>query len=469
MKIVKLVRYAVEFLPVVIAAMAVLSLLSSKQSLQSRVSTGVKRLGSRVPLLILMAILYFGLCIGANVMRSWTEASTVIGFNYKEASQGLNPNSTRFNTYDIISDEVLEEVIQRLATEMSARQLRSTLSVYPLAAGSELSAEQYYVSTEYVLTYTASPKSIRLNPRKTVDMVAEVYEEQFNETYGRKTDVLDVDISLIDKVDYLDKPDLMEEMASKIQEYMQGCQLDNPSFRSSSGENFGDVGTRAGKFKNVTLERLKAYILSNGVSEDRQQYISRLNYDNTIKNSSYRKNLAAYEVRLNAIDAYERDMASIVLVPTRDEEGEFYMGRTKVGVDNFAVEAEAFMESASNLQKTIETNNYEIGQLSRGSEEGSAEVDQLLETAKQELCGVADSARNILEEYDASNARNNLVITSRGRSLKTMLGIKRGIIMTAGFLVAAVILFIVRPGRDKSYRYKAVHYAGRADRQRGRL
>ena len=95
MKIVKLVRYAVEFLPVVIAAMAVLSLLSSKQSLQSRVSTGVKRLGSRVPLLILMAILYFGLCIGANVMRSWTEASTVIGFNYKEASQGLNPNSTR--------------------------------------------------------------------------------------------------------------------------------------------------------------------------------------------------------------------------------------------------------------------------------------------------------------------------------------------------------------------------------------
>ena len=63
-------------------------------------------------------------------------------------------------------------------------------------------------------------------------------------------------------------------------------------------------------------------------------------------------------MRLNAINTYERDMASIFLVPTRDEEGEFYMGRTKVGVDNFAVEAESFMESASNLQKIIETNNY---------------------------------------------------------------------------------------------------------------
>ena len=293
MKIVKLIQYVVDFLPAMIVAMAVLSLLSSRQSLKSRVSAGLHGLGRRVPVLILMAVLYFGFCLGANLIHSWTEASTIIGFNYKEASQGLNPNSTRFNTYDIISDEVLEEVLQRLGTELSTRQLRSTLSVYPLAAGSELSTEQYYVSTEYVLTYTASPKSIRLNPQKTVDTVAEVYEEQFKETYGRKMDVLDVDISLVDEVDYLDKPDLMEEMASKIQEYMQGCQFDNPSFRSSTGENFGDVGTRAGKFKSVTLERLKAYILANGVSEDRQQYISRLNYDNTIKNSSYKKNLAA--------------------------------------------------------------------------------------------------------------------------------------------------------------------------------
>lgn len=468
MKIVKLIQYVVDFLPAMIVAMAVLSLLSSRQSLKSRVSAGLHGLGRRVPVLILMAVLYFGFCLGANLIHSWTEASTIIGFNYKEASQGLNPNSTRFNTYDIISDEVLEEVLQRLGTELSTRQLRSTLSVYPLAAGSELSTEQYYVSTEYVLTYTASPKSIRLNPQKTVDTVAEVYEEQFKETYGRKMDVLDVDISLVDEVDYLDKPDLMEEMASKIQEYMQGCQFDNPSFRSSTGENFGDVGTRAGKFKSVTLERLKAYILANGVSEDRQQYISRLNYDNTIKNSSYKKNLAAYGVRLNAINTYERDMASIVLVPTRDEEGEFYMGRTKVGVDNFAVEAESFMESASNLQKIIETNNYEIEQLSKGNGGSYAAVDQLLETAKQELQEVADSARQILGEYDASNVRDNLVITPRGRSVKAALHIRQAVIMTVGFLAAVIILFVVRPKKEKLRRYRTRQYTERVYGQRRR-
>lgn len=466
MKIVKIFRYAVYLLPVMIATLAVLSMLSSRQNLQSRVSTGVHGLKRRVPAIILLTILYFGFFMGVHLIRNWTEASTVIGFNYKEASQGLNPNSTRFNTYDIISDEVLEEVLERLESNLSVRQLRSTLSVYPLAAGSELSAEQYYVSTEYVLTYTAYPKSIWLDPRKTVDTIAEVYNEQFNETYGRKTDVLDVDISLVDAVDYLDKPNLMEEMASKIQDYMQGCQLDNPTFRSSSGENFGDVGTRAGKFKNVTLERLKAYILANGISEDKQQYISRLNYDNTIKNSSYRKNLAAYKVRLNAIDTYERDMASIVLVPTRDENGEFYMGRTKIGVDNFAVEAESFMQNATNLQKLIETNNYEIGQLQQSSGGDHAAVDQLLETAKDELYEVADSARQILNEYDASNISNNLVITPQGRSFKMAFRIKEGGILTAVFFVAIIVLFIVRPKKEKMRHYKVSGYTGRTYRQR---
>ncbi|MCI8512994.1 MAG: hypothetical protein HFE83_13565 [Lachnospiraceae bacterium] len=449
MKIIKYARYFVYLLPVALAALVVLMVLGSKQSIPSRVREGLQGLVRRVPAIILLTVLYAGLFVGVNLMRSWTEARTVIGFNYKEASQGLNPNGTRFNTYDIISDEVLEEAIQRLDTDLSIRQLRSTLSVYPLAAGGSLSAERYYISTEYVLSYSANLKTIMLDPRKTVDTVAEVYNEQFQETYSRNTDILSVDLALVDAADYLDKPGLMGEMASEIQEYMQGCQLDDPSFRSSSGENFGDVGTRAGKFKSITLERLRAYILSNGISKDPEQYISRLNYDNTIKSISYRKNLAAYEVRLNAIDLYERDLASIVLVPTRDEAGEFYMGRTKIGVDNFAEEAESFIQNATDLQEVIETNNYEIAQLRQGGGDRTA-VDQLLEAAKQELKGVEESARQIVKEYDEANTKDILVITPQGRSIKAMLRTKRGIVLTAGFLVMLTALFIVYPWQTKT-------------------
>ena len=469
MKIVKYAGYAVQLLPVLLAALAVLSLLSGRQGLRVRVSAGLNGFARRVPVILVLSALYFGLFLGVGLMRNWTEARTVIGFNYKEASRGLNPNSTRFNAYDIISDEVLEKALEQMGSELSVRQLRGALSVSPLAAGSALSAEQYYVSTEYVLTYTANLKTLRLNPRTTVDTVAEAYHAQFRESFERKTNVLDVDFAAVDSADYLDKPDLMEGMASKIQDYMQGCQFDNPTFRSSAGENFGDVGTRAGKFKSVTLERLRAYILSNGVSEDREQYISRLGYDNTIKNVSYMKNLAAYEVRLNAIDYYERDMASVVLVPTRDENGEFYMGRTKIGVDNFAVEAESFMENATNLQKTIETNHYEIGQLERGGGGSRAAVDQLLEDAKAELQGVSDSARQILQEYDASNAKDTLVITPQGRVFKYAFRIKRGGTLTAAFAAAAAALVIAHAGRDRKRRGTPKRQARPYQRTTGRL
>lgn len=452
MAMIKYFRYVVYLLPVLLGALAVLAALSSKQSIRQQVSLGLRDLPRRMIAILLLAVVYFGLFMSANLMRSWTEARTIVGFNYKEASQGLNPNSTRFNSYDIISDEVLELALERLGSKVSVRQLRGALSVSPLAAGSTLSAEQYYVSTEYVLTYTGTLKTISLDPRKTVDAVAEVYRERFQQTYSRNTDVLNVDLSRVDAADYLDKPDLMEEMAYKIQEYMQGCQLDNPTFRASSGENFGDVGTRAGKFRSVTLERLKAYILSNGVSVDPEQYISRLNYDNTIKGISYKKNVAAYEVRLNAIDYYERDLASIVLVPTRDETGEFYMGRTKIGVDNFAVEAETFMASAAELQKVIETNDYEIAQLEQGGNGDRAAVDQLLEAAKQELKGVEESARQILAEYDEANAENILVITPQGRSFKAMFRVKQGVVLTAEFIAALAALFVVYPWRAKPNR-----------------
>lgn len=456
MKLINLIsyfRYFIYLLPAMMAAAGILAVFSCRKNLRQQAGKGLHDLKYRVLPIVLLTLVYAGAVMGANLLRSCAEARTVIGFNYKEASQGLNPNGTRFNSYDIISDEVLEEVLTRLDSDLSVRQLRGTLSVYPVAAGSKVSAEHFYVSTQYVLSCRMSFKTIRLDARKTVDTVAEVFYEQFLENYSRNTDVLSVDLVQVDEMDYLDKPDLMEEMANKIQEYMQGCQQTDPSFRSSSNESFGEVGTRAGKFKNVTLERLNSYILANGISEDAEQYISRLNYDNTVKDVSYRKNLAAHKLRLEAIDFYERDLASIVLVPTRDEDGEFYMGRTKIGVDDFAVEAEKFMQNATDLQKKIETNNYKIGQLRQGGGGGRTEVDRLLEEAKQELRGVEASARQILEEYDAANASDILVVTPQGRSLKSRLRVNLCAMCTAGFLVVLIALFVVFPRKAREYRY----------------
>ncbi len=46
--------------------------------------------------------------------------------------------------------------------------------------------------------------------------------------------------------------------------------------------------------------------------------------------------MAAYDVRLEAINLLHEQMARVVLVPSTDMGHELYMSRTKIGVDNFA-------------------------------------------------------------------------------------------------------------------------------------
>lgn len=53
--------------------------------------------------------------------------------NYSEASQGLNPNRTRFTTTDLTSDEVLQSTLYNAGLEgqMTVEQLRKAITVEP--------------------------------------------------------------------------------------------------------------------------------------------------------------------------------------------------------------------------------------------------------------------------------------------------------------------------------------------------
>ena len=465
MQITVILKYVVAAVPVLILVVAFIMLIAkSDQSVGKRLEEGAKALKRKIPLIVGLVCLYCILFLGVMFLENRTEASTVIGLNYAEASRGLNPNKTRFNSYDIISDEVLSEVIERGGyKDISVEELRNSLSLSPGRGGDEEPTDNYYVSTEYVLSYVASLKTLFLNPQKVVDLVAEVFDSQFQAEYQRDMAVLDVDM---EEADYLDKVEVLKARASDVEEYMIACNQEYASFQSEeTEESFGTVAQRAANFLDVTMERLEAYILANGCSTDKNQYISKLNYENQIRNIAYMKNIAAYAVRLEAINSYERDMASIVLIPTRDENGEFYMGRTKVGVDNFADEAEKYMQSASSLQSEIETNNYAISQLTYAGSGNQAAVDDLVESAKEELNGILEMAKKLLLEYDAENASDYLSISPQNREFKEAYSLKWLAVLGAAFFVSIIFFLIVLPERRKkgtvhSYRRPAKSIRG---------
>ena len=57
---------------------------------------------------------------------------------------------------------------------------------------------------------------------------------------------------------------------------------------------------------------------------------------------------------------YSEEMTRVVLVPTWDKSGKYYMGRTKVGVDELSVMATTFSDYVASNEKAIMDNNLII-------------------------------------------------------------------------------------------------------------
>lgn len=86
----------------------------------------------RVPLIV-VCILLAALRCTAQYQDSSRVASAQMTLNYSEASQGLNPNRTRFTTTDLTSDEVLQSTLYNAGLEgqMTVEQLRKALRWNP--------------------------------------------------------------------------------------------------------------------------------------------------------------------------------------------------------------------------------------------------------------------------------------------------------------------------------------------------
>lgn len=441
-RIVTIAKLVLLALPVVLFLMGVLFASRTPDKKKGKLRQGLVK---ACVLALVIAIAYVACFIGVRQVQSNLEGSVTIGLNYAKASRGLNPNGTRFNTYDILSDEVLEKAIANAGMgDLTPRQLRAALSVEPLEAGG-VSAERYYVATEYVLRYTATENTQHLNGSAVVEAVAAAYYDSFTARYSRKTVVMEPDFGRVAEADYLDKVKLLDKYAADISAYLEMCSDENMAYTYNDGETFSSLAAKVESLSKVELERLESYILVKGLSRNADQQLAKLSYLNLMKDINADKNSVAYNIHLDAIEMYERDMATIVLIPTRDDEGEFYMSRAKVGVDVFADRAEDYSKDASNAKSYISANNYAISQLSasEATDADYATADAMVEAICTNLSAYAQKGLDMAADYDANTAGQQMTLSlseydllSKGNLLKyaflfVVMGVSGGIFFAA--------------------------------------
>ncbi len=306
----------------------------------------------------------------------------VVALNYSEASTALNSNSTRYNMSEIICDEVVERAIKNGALkDVTTKQLKNCLGVYPCVQGGVSDESEYHIATEFTVEYHASKDTAHLDSENVIKLITGAYKEYYIEKYtdNFKLDPQKPDFS---KMEYMDIVSYFEKESQSILNYLYGMANKNPSFVTEKGSTFNSISGKVHQFKETQInQNLKSLILQNGFVKNKTEYIDRLSYQNKNTDFDRRKNAASYKVNNSAIAMYSEEMTRVVLVPTWDQAGKYYMGRTKVGIDELSVTSTNFSNNVAANEKEIMDNNLIIDKITakKNKTASKSSADSLIE------------------------------------------------------------------------------------------
>jgi hypothetical protein len=112
-------------------------------------------------------------------------------------------------------------------------------------------------------------------------------------------------------------------------------------------------------------------------------------------------------------------MTRVVLVPTWDGSGKYYMGRTKVGVDELSVLATNFSDNVASNNKEIMENELVIEKIksSNTNTSATAQADALIESIDKSIDNFTTEAIKAGREYSNYTMNQCVAVSISGTSL----------------------------------------------------
>ena len=390
-----------------------------------------------IMLCLIIAIVY-GLLNHFEMKKS---VHAIVALNYSEASNALNSNGTRYNMSEIISDEVVERAIEKGALEnVTVSQLKSCLVVYPCVQGGVDDEAQYHISTEFAVEYHASKETAHLDSENVIKLITSAYKEYYIEKYTDNFS-LDAEKPDFDKMEYMDIVAYLDKETQAVLNYLYGMAAKNNSFVTENGSTFNSIAGKVYQFKETQInQNLRALILQNGVVRDKNGYVDRLSYHNKTVDFDRQKNEASYRLCNEAIAMYSEEMTRIVLVPTWDQSGKYYMGRTKVGIDELSVKATEFSDYVASNEKEIMDNKLIIDKISAADYGAKFYVsaDSLVNAIYDNLKAFEKEAVTAGREYSRHKMNQCIAVTIYGISIMDEL---KALILFAAFAYLSFVLY----------------------------
>lgn len=354
------------------------------------------------------------LCIafsGVHYFKNKKTAFANISFNYSEASNGLNPNNTRFNSYEITCDEVLKNAIELagLQDSISVKELSECVNVSPVDTGNS-NGDHNYISTTYAISLNTSNIDIKNRSASSLlENICSAYKTYFLKNNGDNQEILKLKLDVSENCEPYLRLNEIKLRANQIERYLSARMKQNRAFSDSeSGNSFDEFDKRLKNIMSYDIPNASAFIIECGVARDSKTLTEILEYKNKMESISADKQMAYYEADNNGIAMYEKLMSSIIMIPTMDEFEQYYMSRTKTAMDKMARNADSELEEATSHKKEIVSTNYVIGKMKKAKTDAekltsATEMINKLENGLNELTDELLTFDKSYIEYKAQN------------------------------------------------------------------
>lgn len=327
-----------------------------------------KKMGAKkIYSIIFLAI--FAFCSICAIHQFTNSVSATVMINSALSADGKNPDGTPFNIMELFNDDVMERAVQKLEGKLTAKELRQHLTISDTMTSKSFAQleqsifdgenENTYFPTEYLLTYSTISEQVQKegffaqceslfrgfllpSKNKILSAVLDSYKEYYGERYLDYASLFNIDWSVVDSVDYYNRFEHMNDIVQRLSRFLQYKNgQDVSQKKTNAGVGYYDLIVELARGPLKSIENYQAYILQYGVTIDKNDLLRQLAYMQELSEEENARKSQEYEVLKAAIDLYDATTTKVVFIPALDGNDEFYMNRTKVGLDYLSEKADA--------------------------------------------------------------------------------------------------------------------------------
>jgi len=376
----------------------------------------------------------------------------ILTLNYEGAKQGLNPDGSRFNINEIKSDEVLKEAIDMLGDkDLSVDGVKQRISIdskMPLSAiektsGAIASGSNYsYNPSEFDIYYSQKKKLGKNNTVDFIHSLSKAYGEHFYNKYSEKNNILEFDGSTdYSGYDYYEITHMLTDKINSMVSYLADHQEESTTFRSTTtGYTFENLTNILLNIRDYDLKKLEAYIIQNKISKDSAGFVRKQEYLADKELLKYDSNIQASDIINEALELYDPYITGIAFIPSVDGQDEYYMSRTKTGLDNLAIKSYNKGITAKGFEEKINKCNYLADKFRNStapSQEYVSAADNMIADICKNLEKTSSLARLTDDEYISYKTKNYITfkLPEKGLSIPIVPFVKNWVLVAAFLLV----------------------------------